>query len=125
MQFRLDENLPIEAAEPLRRAGHTAVTVQDQQIVGQPDPHVAIACRSADQVLVTLDGGFADICTYPPAEYPGIVVLQPSSYAKPAVVALVTQLVALCERHPLRGKLWILQQDGLRILDGDGGAADR
>lgn len=120
MQFRLDENLPIEAADPLRRAGHTAVTVQDQQIVGQPDPQLAIVCQSADQVLVTLDGGFNDICTYRPGAYPGIVVLQPRSYAKPAVLALVTQLVALCERQPLRGKLWILEQEGLRILDGDG-----
>lgn len=31
MRFKVDENLPVEAAEVLRQAGHEAATVLEQQ----------------------------------------------------------------------------------------------
>jgi hypothetical protein len=39
--------------------------------------------------LVTLDLDFANIRAYPPAEYPGIVVLRPNKREKRSVLALV------------------------------------
>ena len=44
LKFKVDENLPTEAAELLARAGHDAVTVHDQRMVGQPDTNVASIC---------------------------------------------------------------------------------
>jgi len=38
MRFKTDENLPIEVAELLRRHGHDALSVIDQQLAGHPDP---------------------------------------------------------------------------------------
>jgi len=38
MQFKIDENLPIEIAELLINAGHDAKTVNDQQLQGTKDP---------------------------------------------------------------------------------------
>jgi hypothetical protein len=35
--FKVDENLPTEAAGLLANAGHDAVTIRDQRMVGQPD----------------------------------------------------------------------------------------
>lgn len=35
LKFKVDENLPTEAAELLASAGHDAVTVHDQRMVGQ------------------------------------------------------------------------------------------
>ena len=63
MQFKVDENLPIEAAELLRDAGHDAITVHDQQMVGQPDPRIATVCQSESRAIVTLDLDFSDIRT--------------------------------------------------------------
>ena len=44
-KFKVDENLPTEAAELLASAGYDAVTVGDQRMVGQPDTNVAAVCR--------------------------------------------------------------------------------
>jgi hypothetical protein len=41
MKFKTDENLPVEAAEDLRQAGHDALTVADQKLAGQPDVRLA------------------------------------------------------------------------------------
>jgi len=38
MQFKIDENLPIEIAELLINAGNDAKTVNDQQLQGSRDP---------------------------------------------------------------------------------------
>ena len=35
MRFKIDENLPVEAAELLRQAGHDAVTVLEQHLGGR------------------------------------------------------------------------------------------
>lgn len=115
-KFKIDENLPIEVAEVLKTAGHDAMTIFDQGMVGDLDPKVASVCRTEGRALVTLDLDFSDIRTYPPAEYPGIIVLRPRNQAKPTVLALLNQLFALLETaEPLTGHLWIVQETGLRI----------
>jgi len=55
MRFKIDEILPDEAAESLRNAGHDALTIYDQQMVGDPDPQVAVICQSEQRAIVTLD----------------------------------------------------------------------
>lgn len=56
MQFKIDENLPIEIAELLTNAGHNTKTVNEQQLQGVRDPPVLIeVCKSENRVLVTLD----------------------------------------------------------------------
>ena len=45
MRFKVDENLPVEAADLLQAAGHEATTIHDEHLVGQPDPNVAQVCR--------------------------------------------------------------------------------
>lgn len=53
MKFKVDENLPIEARDDLRNAGHDAVTVADQQLAGQPDAQVAGVCRTEGRAVLT------------------------------------------------------------------------
>jgi len=43
-KFKVEENLPIEAAELLADAGHDAVTVGDQCMIGEPDTNLATVC---------------------------------------------------------------------------------
>ena len=76
MQFKTDENLPVEAAESLREAGHDVATVIDQRLGGATDSEIAEVCSREHRVLLTLDADFADIRTYPPADYEGIIVLR-------------------------------------------------
>ena len=118
MQFKTDENLPIDVAEALRDAGFDASTIHDQKMVGNPDPQVAAVCQAEKRALVTLDLDFSDIRTYPPADYSGIIVLRPRDQAKPTVLRLISQLIPLLAVEPLEGNLWIVQETGLRIREG-------
>jgi predicted nuclease of predicted toxin-antitoxin system len=118
MQFKIDENMPVEAATVLNEAGHDALTVHDQRMVGEADAQVASVCKLEQRALVTLDLDFADIRTYPPGEHHGIVVLRPRTQAKPAVLQLLRQLIPLLSTEPLDGNLWILQENGVRIREG-------
>lgn len=118
MQFKIDENLPIDAAELLRQAGHDALTIGDQHMTGEADPRVAAVCQSEQRALVTLDLDFSDIRTYPPGDYAGIIVIRPRTQAKPAVLQLVARMIPLLDTEPLSGHLWILQENGLRIREG-------
>src|SRR5690606_21698980 len=118
MQFKIDENLPVEVAAALQAAGHDAVTIHDQRMVGTPDPQVAVVCQSERRALVTLDLDFADIRTYPPGDFPGIIVLRPRTQAKPFVLSLIAQLTPLLGVEQLDARLWIVQENGVRIREG-------
>lgn len=118
MRFKIDENLPAESAALLRDAGHDALTIHDQAMVGNPDVQIACVCQSEQRALLTLDLDFADIRTYPPAEYYGIVVLRPRNQAMATILRLLQQLIPLLPLEPLVGNLWILQENGLRIREG-------
>jgi predicted nuclease of predicted toxin-antitoxin system len=61
LHFKEDENLPGEAAELLRSAGHDAVTVNDQGMSGASDSLLATRCRGEGRTLVTQDMDFTDI----------------------------------------------------------------
>ncbi len=117
MKFKIDENLPSDTAEVLIAAGFDAMTVGQQDLNGAPDPAVASACSSEGKVLVTLDVGFADIRAYPPGSHPGIVVIRPSSQDKATVMGVITRLLALFRTEPLEGKLWVVDDNRMRIRD--------
>jgi len=119
MRFKIDENLPITAAEILRQAGHDALTIHDQQLAGEPDPRVAAVCLAEQRALLTLDLDFSDIRTYPPGDYAGIIVLRPRTQGHRSVLRLLKRLVALLTTETLRGNLWILDEFNLRVREGE------
>jgi len=75
MRFKTDENIHPEVTTLLQEEGHDTVTVWDQRMQGRPDSELAEACRREGRALVTADLGFADIRSYPPEQYHGLVVL--------------------------------------------------
>ena len=80
--FKTDENLPIELTHILQNAGHDALKIHDQQLVGNPDFKIATVCQKEKRTLITLDLDFADIRSYPPHLHPGIIVLRPRTQSK-------------------------------------------
>lgn len=115
MKFKLDENLPPVLVLLLDEAGHDAVHVLDQDLGGAPDPEVATVCKNEGRALVTLDLDFADIRTYPPAEFPGIVVLRTSRLDRISVLDLFRKLLPVLEAEPIAGKLLIVDESRVRI----------
>lgn len=115
MKFKVDENLPVELAEELRTAGHDAVTVFGQRLIGTADLSLAEVCRRESRIMVTLDLDFADIRTYPPEEYPGLIVLRFVRQDKPHVLETFRKVLEVVGREPLEGRLWVVDEKRIRI----------
>jgi predicted nuclease of predicted toxin-antitoxin system len=115
MRFKIDENLPIEVAELLRDAGYDAMTVADQGLSGKPDQMIAEVVRAEKRTLVTLDLDFADIRSFPPGQYSGLVVLRPVLQDISSVLELIGRLVPLLGSEPIEGMLWVVDHTAVRI----------
>ncbi len=115
MKFKVDENLPVEAAEALRLAGYDALTVLDQSMGGTLDGPLAIVCREEGRVLVTLDLDFSNIQTYPPSDHPGIIVLRLMHQDKVHVLKTLAAAIPCLTKEPLEGRLWIVDEQKIRI----------
>ncbi len=103
MRIKLDENLPAELADDLRRLGHLVDTVGEEGLEGQPDPLVADAARRGRRCLFSLDKGLGDIRQYPPEAYHGIVLFRFRRVGRIAVRRGVLELLPEIERRqPLR-----------------------
>ena len=115
MKFKIVENLPVEVVAVLRNHGHDAMSVVEQQLAGAADGVVANVCKSEQRTLMTLDLDFADIRTYPPEEYSGIIVVRPKVQTISAVVGLAEQVVRLLDSSSPVGQLWVLDEFHVRI----------
>jgi len=119
MQFKIDENLPIEIAELLINAGYDTKTVNDQQLQGVKDPILAEVCKNEHRALVTLDADFSDIRTYPPEEFSGIIVLRVRTQAKRHVIKVFSSIIPIIAHESLMQRLWIVEETRVRIRGGD------
>ena len=115
MEFKVDENLPVEVADFLRQVGYDAATVVEQHLEGRPDSDIASVCQKEGRILVTLDTDFADIRAYPPAQFPGLIVLRLREQDKPHVLEVIGHLIPLLSSEPLERLLWIVEETRLRI----------
>jgi predicted nuclease of predicted toxin-antitoxin system len=118
MKFKTDENMPAEAAELLRSAGHDAMSVLDQSLSGWADPSIAEICCREQRVLVSLDVDFADLRTYPPEEYAGLVVLRLKRQDRESVLEALGRVLHLFGTEPVEGCLWIVSGERVRIRGG-------
>lgn len=115
MRFKLDENLPIEAAEVLQNAGHDAATIYSEGLTGVDDMRIAQVCKDEQRALVSLDLGFSDIRNYPPSAYEGIIVLRTKQQDKPHLLKIVERLSHKLAEGNLSGKLWIVDEKNIRV----------
>ena len=115
MKFKIDENLPVELAEFLRNEGYDAITVIEQNLSGRSDSTVASVCKKEMRIIITLDTDFADIREYPPAQYPGIIVLCIRKQDKQFILQLFKRVIRLFQKEKVDKHLWILEEDRIRI----------
>jgi len=115
MNFKLDENMPASTVPLLRQQKHDVHTVFDETLNGEMDERIAETCRKEHRILITLDTDFADIRTYPPKDYPGIVLLRPRRQSEPQVIKLLEAILPVFQIEPIHGFLWIAEPSGIRI----------
>ena len=122
MRGKIDENMPIDAAGLLRAAGWDCDTVFEEALGGAEDPRISERCRADGRVLFTLDLDFADIRTYPPGEYAGIVVFRLSRPSRAAVLSLLERAIPVFAAEWAERRLWIVEPGRVRIRT-DGASA--
>jgi len=115
MKFKVDENLPIDVAQLIKEAGHDVYSVHQQGLVGAKDQILAKVCQSEHRAMVTLDTHFADIRTYPPDKYHGLIVLRLMRQDKPHVLEVMRRVLQLFPSEALEGKLWIVDEKRVRV----------
>lgn len=118
MRFKVDQNLPIEAADLLTAAGHDAITVYQQSLGGAADERIVEVCKDENRILVTADLDLPDITRYPPAKAPGYMALRLPRQSKQALLGLLAKAIPMLAAHTITGRLWIVEPDRLRIRGG-------
>ena len=68
-------------------------------------------------MLITLDLDFADIRTYPPKAYPGIVVFRLPRADRDAVLNVGAVLIERLGESSPEGQLWIVEDSRIRIRE--------
>ena len=112
MKFKVDENLPIEVAQLLREAGHDVYSVHEQGLVGAKDHVLAEVCQSENRAMVTLDTHFADIRTYPPGNYSGLIVLRLARQDKAHVLESCAGCCSCSRLRPLKENFGLSMRKG-------------
>ena len=115
MHGKLDENMPVEAAEILRAAGWECDTVFDEALGGAEDPDISARCQAEGRVLFTLDLDFADIRAYPPSAHVGIVVFRPIEPSRSRVLSLLQRAIPVLATEWAENRLWIVEPGRVRI----------
>jgi predicted nuclease of predicted toxin-antitoxin system len=115
MNFKIDENLPSEFVDLLTQAGFSADTVVQESLQGADDSAVADICQKETRILITLDLDFADIRSYPPNDYAGLVVLRPRRQDKVRLIKLLQSLIPMFSIEKVVHRLWIVDESSVRI----------
>lgn len=116
MKIKLDENLGRSVAQVFSGAGHDVETVRQENLSGASDRRILEICQMEERCLVTLDLDFSNPLIFDPALYHGIAVLRvPVNPAYQDFSAYSENLIRGLSLDNIRGKLWIVQRNRIRI----------
>jgi len=117
MRLLLDANLPRSALTTALDLGFEAELARDIGLGNATDSDIARRAHETRAILVTRDLDFADIRSYPPEHYSGIVVLRlPEDTSASDVANVLARFLAekdLLEQ--LHGRLAILEAERVRF----------
>jgi predicted nuclease of predicted toxin-antitoxin system len=115
MKFKIDENLPGDIVLDLRAAGHEADSVLDEGLGGAPDSTIMAQIQVEQRAIITLDKGIADVRTYPPTAYAGLILLRPRSTGRQATLDFVRKHLPALLQSKLVGHLFVVTENGIRV----------
>jgi predicted nuclease of predicted toxin-antitoxin system len=116
VKFKVDENLPDELSQLFHDAGWDSFTIEQQQLGGAIDPHIAEVCAAEARILVTFDRGFSNIRAYSSINIPGIIVFRLKSQDKRHVLAISAQLIEALKQRALQREIWIVHETRIRAM---------
>ena len=120
LRFLADHCVSNTTIRTLRDAGHEVLRLRDVLPVESPDRAVIAKAQEIDAILLSLNGDFADIVTYPPKSYKGIVALQMRNHAE-VLERLLARLGEYLSVQPkaehYMGKLLVVEVNRIRIRE--------
>jgi predicted nuclease of predicted toxin-antitoxin system len=118
LRFLSDQCVPGEIAESLRQHGCVVTSLREVLPINSPDTAVIAQAQQLGAILLSLNGDFADITTYPPSSYGGIVAIQLHDHPE-TIPYLMKGLLGFLSDHPdqefYEGKLLIVEPHRIRI----------
>src|SRR6266849_6435893 len=98
--------------QTLRGANHEVLRLKDVLPVESSDAMVIAKAQEIDAILLSLNGDFADIVTYPPKSHKGIIALQMRNHPE-ILPHLMARLSRYLNGQPAmehyRGKLFVVE----------------
>jgi len=118
LRFFADHCVSNSMIETLRDAGHEVLRLKDHIPTDSPDSVVISKAQKLDAILISLNGDFADIVTYPPVKYRGIIALQVRNH--PEIIAqIMVKLTDFLSSHSdmdyYARKLFLVEAHRIRI----------
>ena len=117
LRFFADHRVPGSVIQMLQDTGHEVFQLRGYIPADSPDQLVISKAQELDAILLSLNGDFADIVTYPPVRYKGIVALRVRNHPE-IIPQLLERLSAYLSAHDdmehYSGKLLIAETHRIR-----------
>jgi len=120
LRFFADHCIPNSVIKLLIDAGHEVFRLRDHIPADSSDSMVVEKAQGINSILLSLNGDFADIVTYPPSNYKGIIALQVRNH--PEIISdLMERLKEYLSAHDnmehYKGKLLIVEVHRIRVRE--------
>jgi predicted nuclease of predicted toxin-antitoxin system len=113
-----DHCVPTYIINSLKDAGFEVYRLRDYIPKDSPDSIVIAEAQELNSILISLNGDFADIVTYPPANFKGIIALQVRNRPEiiPYIVSRLKEYLLKYESmEHYHGKLFLVEAHRIRI----------
>lgn len=120
LRFFADQCVPNSIIRALMEEGYIVLKLRDHIPQDSEDSKVILKAQELDAILLSLNGDFADIVTYPPSNYKGIIAIQLRNH--PEVIPLIigrlkTYLSTYPDMEHYKGKLFLVESYRIRIKE--------
>jgi len=118
LRFLADQCVPNFIIRTLQESGFEVLRLRDYLPTDSPDHVVISEAQELDAILVTLNGDFADIVTYPPKHYKGIIALQVRNH--PEVIPQIAErlrnyIFTHKNMSDFTGRLFLVEPHRMRV----------
>ncbi|MBI4586441.1 MAG: DUF5615 family PIN-like protein [Planctomycetes bacterium] len=118
LRFFADHCISNFIVRSLRDAGFEVFRLKDYIFPNSPDRLVISKTQELDSILLSLNGDFVDIVTYPPSKFKGIIALQVRNHPEvipQMMVRLKNYLAHYNDMSHYQGKLFLVEVHRIRI----------
>ena len=120
LRFFIDQCVPNSIINILRDANYEVLILKDYIPIDSLDSLVITKAQELNAILLSLNGDFADIVTYPPTAFKGIISLQLRNHPEiiPQLMQRLTDYLSIYSSiEHYQGKLVIVEVYRIRIRE--------